>query len=280
VAGDDAGDRLPALRGEVHADVAVVGGGITGVTAAYLLTEAGKRVALVELGRIGQGTTGLTTAKLTVGHNLVYRELAASHGDEVARRYADWNRDAIDRIEDTVRRLGIECGWEAASNYVYTESEDRVADLREEAEAARRAGVETELTTETELPFPVEAALRVDGQAQFHPLQYLRALAAHVAGDGCEVYELTRATGLERGETHTVRTASGAVRARHVVLATQLPFLDRGLFFARAHPRKATPGDGTRRSSASSASTTAPTRCTAGRRTTTSRWTGCPTSGP
>ena len=216
----------------------MVGGGITGVMTAYLLERAGKRVALLELGRIGQGTTGHTTAKLTVGHGLVYGELVAAHGPEVARLYAESNQAAIAELEETVGRHGIDCDWEPASNYVYTVFPDRVRDLEDEADAARLAGVEAVLTRETELPFPVEAALRVDGQAQFHPIEFLQGLASHVAGEGCQVFELTRATCLRRGEVYTVETPLGVARAPHVVLATQLPFADRGLFFAKAHPRK------------------------------------------
>ncbi|HSK15037.1 MAG TPA: FAD-dependent oxidoreductase [Gaiellaceae bacterium] len=228
----------PQLDGELDVDVAVIGGGIVGVTAAHLLVEAGRSVALLELGRLGQGTTGLTTAKLTVGHGLVYARLRSQHGREAARLYAESNRAAIAAIEERVRTLGVDCDWEPADNVVYTERAERVADLREEAEAMREAGVGAELETDVGLPFPVAAAIRVGGQAQFHPLRYLQALAARIRENGGLVFESTRASGVETGALCTVRTATGVVRARHVVVATQLPFLDRGLFFARAHPVK------------------------------------------
>jgi glycine/D-amino acid oxidase-like deaminating enzyme/nitrite reductase/ring-hydroxylating ferredoxin subunit len=230
--------RFARLEGTVEVDVAVVGGGITGVTAAHLLKEAGRRVALVELGRIGEGTSGHTTAKLTVGQSLVYRRLLSAHGEEAARRYAESNRSAIALIGDNVRRLGIDCDWETASNYVYTRDPERVRELEEEAEAASSVGVQAELTTETDLPFPVSAAVRVDGQAQLHPLKYLQGLVEEIPGDGSHVFESTRALGVDRGETSTVETSSGKVLAGHVVVATQLPFLGRGLFFAKAPPWK------------------------------------------
>ena len=110
---------FPGLEGRVEVDAAVVGAGITGVTAAYLLKQAGKRVALVEGGRIGQGTTGRTTAKLTVGHGLVYSELAADRGRDAARQYAEANRSAIVELEAIVSRHGIDCDWEPAANYVH-----------------------------------------------------------------------------------------------------------------------------------------------------------------
>jgi glycine/D-amino acid oxidase-like deaminating enzyme/nitrite reductase/ring-hydroxylating ferredoxin subunit len=98
--------------------------------------------------------------------------------------------------------------------------------------------VHAELTTETELPYEVGAAIRIPGQAQFHPWKYVAALAQLVEGDGSRVFELTRATGVQRGEGCVVEAGGGTIRAAHVVVATQLPFLDRGLYFAKAHPMK------------------------------------------
>jgi len=222
----------------VAVDVAVIGGGITGLTAAYLLKTAGKTVALAELGRIGQGTTGHTTAKLTVGHGLIYAELLRSYDEQVARLYAESNQSAIERIEQIVDQGGISCDFERADNYVYTESSACVPAIEREAHAARRAGIDATLTRETDLPFPVLAAMRVEGQAQFHPGKYLNGLADRVQGDGSTVFEQTRAIRVRSGETCVVETSSGEIRAQHVILATHLPFLDRGFFFAKAHPEK------------------------------------------
>jgi glycine/D-amino acid oxidase-like deaminating enzyme/nitrite reductase/ring-hydroxylating ferredoxin subunit len=229
---------FPQLDGPISVEVAVIGGGITGLTTAYLLKSAGKTVAVAEMGSIGQGATGNTTAKLTVGHHLVYTDLLRAYGEEVARIYADSNQAAINRIEQIVDDVGIACDLERTDNYVYTESPDRIAAIEEEAAAARRAGINAQLTSETDLPFPVRAALRIEGQAQFHPGKYLSGLAECVVGDGSNVFEHTRATGVRSGDTCVVEVGSGVIRAKHVVVATHMPFLDRGLFFAKAHPQK------------------------------------------
>ncbi len=226
----------PALA--VDVDVAVIGAGITGVTAAYMLKQAGKTVALAEQSAIGHGATGYTTAKLTVGHSLIYADLVDSFDVETAGSYARSNQQAIERIDALVQEHGIDCDFERASNFVYTEAADRVEEIEREAEAARSAGLDVELTTETDLPYPVRAAVRVDDQAQFHPWKFIAALARLVEGDGSHVFELTRATNVHSGVPCVVETGTGNVRARHVVVATQLPFLDRGLFFAKAHPMK------------------------------------------
>jgi glycine/D-amino acid oxidase-like deaminating enzyme/nitrite reductase/ring-hydroxylating ferredoxin subunit len=229
--------NFPSLESELRVDVAVLGGGITGITAAHLLKREGKSVALLEAKRIVHGVTGYTTAKLTVGHGLIYARLEKTFGREGATMYADSNRAGIERIARFVDEERLDCDFERTSNFVYTESPDGVQHLREEVEAARRCGVTAELTTETELPFPVAGAVRVDEQAQFHPRRYLLPLAASLPGDGSHVFELTRAHGVRRSDReYVVEADTGAVRARDVVVATHLPFLLRGFFFAKAHP--------------------------------------------
>ena len=228
----------PALTRTIDADIAIVGAGITGLTTAYLLKQAGKTVAVAEMNRVGSGATGYTTAKLTVGHNLIYADLIAKHGERAARLYAESNQAAIERIAGLVAELGIGCDFERAANYVYTEAEACVEALENEADAARRIGVDAELTSNTDLPFDVRAALRVGEQAQFHPLKYLLDLAARVAGDGSHVFEETRVTDVRGRDPYVVETSGGSIRATHVVVATQMPFLHRGLLFAKAHPEK------------------------------------------
>ncbi len=235
---DGADTNYPVADGPIDVDVAVVGAGITGTTAGYLLKQAGKSVALLESDRICAGATGYTTAKLTVGHSLVYRELIDSFGVETARRYARSNQQAIESVAGIVQEHGIDCDFERASNFVYTETSESAREIEREVEAAQLAGLDARLTTETDLPYPVAAAIRVDQQAQFHPWKYVAALAALVHGDGSHVLEQTRATGVQAGDPCTVETTRGVVRAGHVIVATQLPFTDRGLFFARAHPVK------------------------------------------
>ena len=234
----EAGLAFSSLEGELEVDVAVVGAGITGVTAAHLLKQAGGKVALVETNAIGYGATGYTTAKLTVGHSLVYTDLIEAYGEDAARLYARSNQEAIEQVAALVAAHGIDCDLERASNFVYTDSDERIGDIRREVHAARSAGVAAELTSETDLPYPVAAAIRVDGQAQFHPWKYVSALARLVDGDGSRVLERTRATHVRSGDRCVVETRTGSIRARHVIVATQLPFLDRGLYFAKAHPMK------------------------------------------
>ena len=224
--------------GAVDVDVAVVGGGITGITTAVLLKEAGATVALVEAGRIATGSTGYTTAKITTLHGLVYADLIATFGEDGARTYGEANEAGLARIARFVDERGIDCHFARGPAYTYTEDPARVEAVEAEADAARRLGLPATFSTDTDLPFPVLGAVRFDDQARFHPREYCQAMAAAVAGDGSVVLESTRVLDVDAGRPCTVRTDRGDLRAGHVVLATLLPFLDRGGFFAKCHPTR------------------------------------------
>jgi glycine/D-amino acid oxidase-like deaminating enzyme/nitrite reductase/ring-hydroxylating ferredoxin subunit len=219
-------------------DVAVVGAGITGVTAAFLLKRAGKSVALLEMKRVVRGATGYTTAKVTSGHSLVYSALEKSRGEEVARKYAQANEAGLATVRSLVDELEIDCDLETKANYVYTEKRESVERIEAEVAAAKRAGLAADLVFESSLPFPIAGAVRLDEQAQFHPRKYLLAVVEQIDGDGSHVFEMTRARDVRHGSPCIVETEGGSVRAPAVLLATQLPFEDQGLFFAKAHPHR------------------------------------------
>lgn len=232
------GRERPPLAGIHRYDVAVVGAGITGVTTALLLKRAGARVAVLEMGAVCQGVTGYTTAKVTSLHQLVYAELASRFDDETAQIYGAANQAALEQIAAFVRQLDIDCAFERRPALTYTLDSEQVARVEAEAQTAARVGLPAHFVTETDLPFPVAGAVRFDNQAQFHPRDYVQALAEEVDGGGCTVYERSRVVDVRDGSPCRVETPEGAVEANHVVLATHLPLLDRGLFFAKAHPSR------------------------------------------
>jgi glycine/D-amino acid oxidase-like deaminating enzyme/nitrite reductase/ring-hydroxylating ferredoxin subunit len=228
------------LERDLDVDVAVVGGGITGLTTALLLQREGASVAVIEADRVGAGTTGHTTGKLSSQHDLRYHQLTEQHGAQVAQVYADANQSAIGTIERLADEVEADCQLTRASSYLYTLDPGMVDDLRREDEAARAVGLPSTFTTSTDLPFEVLGAVRFDDQAHFHASRYTAALARALADGGATIVERTRAMGVEEDDdVATVQTEHGSVRARHVVVATLVPFLDRGGFFAKVRPKRA-----------------------------------------
>jgi glycine/D-amino acid oxidase-like deaminating enzyme/nitrite reductase/ring-hydroxylating ferredoxin subunit len=223
----------PALE---PVDVAVLGGGIAGVTTAYLLRQAGLRVALLEARRLLGGVTGHTTAKVSAQHGLIYSDLRRRFGDDAAAGYGAGQLAALRWIGAEAARLGVDCEWAVRDSYVYTENPDQRDQLEQEASDAAALGLPASYTDRLDLPYPVAGAVRFAAQAQFHPVRWLRALARRIPGEGSYVAEGVRALDVSTGDPHVVRTERGELAARHVVVATHFPILDRGFFFARMAP--------------------------------------------
>ncbi|MFF3501240.1 FAD-dependent oxidoreductase [Streptomyces sp. NPDC003247] len=236
------GAPAPPPEGPLSVDTAVVGAGVAGLSTAWELARRGRSVAVLEAHRIAAGVTGHTTAKLTAQHTLVYDRLRRTRGPEAARLYARSQTDAVRHAAETVEELGVDCEWEDAAALTYAEDPARTAQLEAEAEAAREAGLPAEYVTETDLPFPVAGAVRVDGQAQFHPRKYLLALAEDIRRLGGTLHEHTRVTALHEGRPCELTVESPAsattVTAHSVVVATHYPAFDRALLFTRLSPRR------------------------------------------
>lgn len=224
----------PPLEDDRTVDVVVVGAGIAGVSTAWELVRAGRSVALVEADRVVTGVTGYTTAKLSSLHTMAYGKIRKTFGAKGARSYAQAQQDALGRVRSVSEELGIDCELERTSAFTYVESESAVAQVEEEVEAAVDAGLAAGFVTDTGLPFPVAGAVRLDGQAQFHPRKYLLGLIEDFVAHGGLVFEQTRITGLDEGEPCTVTAENGrTITAADVVVATHYPVFDRALMFTR-----------------------------------------------
>jgi glycine/D-amino acid oxidase-like deaminating enzyme/nitrite reductase/ring-hydroxylating ferredoxin subunit len=229
----------PALDEDVHVDACVVGAGISGLSAAFELSRLGASVAVLEARHVAAGASGYNTAKLSSLHGLTYSKLERRLGSEMAALYGAANERGIERIHEIADELEIDCDLRRKPNLVYTESDGDRAEIEQEVEAARRALLPARLVEEADLPFPIAAAVQFDDQAEFHPVEYLDGLARWLAGEGVRIHEGTRAVSLSAGSPCRVRTDGGrTVTAGSVVVATHLPFLDRGAFFARCHPER------------------------------------------
>jgi glycine/D-amino acid oxidase-like deaminating enzyme/nitrite reductase/ring-hydroxylating ferredoxin subunit len=233
------GTSYPRLNADQDADVVVVGAGITGLTTALLLAQSGMSVTLLESHRVSTGTTGYTTAKVTSLHSLIYASLINQLGQDKARWYGQANQAAIEQIANLVDSLSIDCQFTRAPAYTYTVDPDQRSSIEAEVSAAQSLGLPASLAKDTELPYSIEAAVRFEDQAHFHPRRYALGLASALEATGGVIFEQSRAIDIdERDGAVLVQTTGGQVRANAAVVATLLPFLDIGGYFATAHPSR------------------------------------------
>jgi glycine/D-amino acid oxidase-like deaminating enzyme/nitrite reductase/ring-hydroxylating ferredoxin subunit len=231
--------QLSRLEQDLRADVAVLGGGIVGLTTALLLAESGVSVVLLEANQVARGVSGHTTAKVSSQHGLIYDQLRSNFGAEGARTYGQANEAALAWIAERIARDKLDCDFRRQASYAYVTSSDKRSQVQDEAEAAREVGLPATFVEDTPLPYDVEAAVRFDDQAELHARKYLLALAERLrASDQCRIFENSHAVEVDTDEHCVVKTPGGRVTADQVVVATHYPFLDRSLAFARVHPQR------------------------------------------
>ena len=222
-------EKRPSLKGEIETEIAIIGGGMTGVLTAWQLQKSGKKAVVLERYSVGSGQTGNTTAKITSQHGMCYANMIEKYGTAKARQYALANENARKEYMRIIQTENIDCNFETVCSYVYGKSAGR---LEEEIRAAKSLGLPAELSREhLTLPFPVWGAVKFRNQAQFHPLKFLSALTQDLT-----IYENTP---VKRAEGHMLTTPEGQVKAENIIFACHFPFVNiPGLYFARMHQER------------------------------------------
>lgn len=204
-------------------DVAIVGGGITGVTASLLLQQAGRNCILLEAENIGFGTTGGTTAHLNTLLDTPYTTIIKNFGEDGARSVARAVREAIDVIERHVSAYGIDCGFETAPAYLFSQDEKQSKELQDVFDACRTVGLAIDYADGIPVPVPMQKAVRVERQAKFHPMRYVHALAHAFENLGGAILQYAPVTKVTEGDIITLDAGGKTIHAHNLVYATHTP---------------------------------------------------------
>ena len=223
---------FPPLARDLDPDVAIVGAGITGLTAAVLLSRTGLRVAVLERDRIASGETGYTTSHLTEAVDARYQSIIKDFGVEAALLVGRSQRDAISQIESLAASMRG-AAVERTPGYLYTEKAEDVAFLADELDAARRAGCAVEWVDDVPLPFPTRGGVRWERQAQVHATAYVTGLAKEAVSRGVAIFGNTIVKEVHEGEPCRLQTDRYHVRARHVLVAANVPVNNRVLLHTK-----------------------------------------------
>lgn len=227
--------QLPEFRAldrDLTVDVVIVGGGMTGITAAYLLHNEGVRVALLERERFARADTGHTTAHLTYVTDYRLHELVKRFGREAARRFWRAGAIAIDQIENIVRQTGAECDFRRVPGFLHEAIRDQgekpndtrkeIELLRQDLELAREFGFDAGFVHQVDF-LGGRAGLRFANQAKFHPRKYLKFLLRTLAADGVALFETTNFESVTEGASPVVHANGHRIRCEYLIFATHNP---------------------------------------------------------
>lgn len=226
--------NYPSLEKNVETDVCIVGGGIVGITTAFLLADAVREVTLIDWARIITGVTGHTTAKVTSLHGLIYHQLANNLSFEKAKQHIEANEKAINFVENLSKKLNIQCDFIRTQAFTFAEDREDVDFVKKEVEILKKFGLDASFEDKIPLNIQSYGSVRLSSQGQFHPRKYLLGLVKNMKK--VKIYENTKAIGFEEGEPNIIKTEKAIIKAKDIVLATQMPFFKiPGAYFSKLY---------------------------------------------
>lgn len=245
--------EYPKLTEDRAEDIVIIGGGLSGLTTAYYLGKAGKKVVVLEKDKICNHTSGNTTAKITSQHGLFYSYLLQSVGKEAAQQYLESNEKAIKNIAKIIEEEKIECDFEWQDAYVFTQSKQDVEKIKKEVQALEYLNFPCEFVENIEIPIKekqkeedknhiniqkkVLGAIKFKNQAQFNPCLYAQGLANKIEESGSKIYENSKVIDIKKeGKNYLVITEESTIKAKTIVIASHYPIINApGFYFMKMY---------------------------------------------
>lgn len=211
-----------SLDRKISVDVAIIGGGITGITTAQILSNQGLKVAVLESRKVGQGTSGQSTGNLYALTEYSLKELKDKYDLETVQKVILSRLEGIEHIGENVKRFGIGCDLKIQPMYLF--EKDNSLNIDKEIEILSDTGLTYSRLNTDDFPFPYDSGLIVENQVQFNPLTYTQQLAKHIYDSNCEIFEDTHVSEIEDEGDFVYLTANeNRIKAKYVVHATHTP---------------------------------------------------------
>ncbi|MFV0393788.1 MAG: FAD-dependent oxidoreductase [Coprobacillaceae bacterium] len=213
---------LPKINQNLNIDIAIIGGGITGIMCAYYLRNSGKKIAVFVQGTIGCQTTGHTTAKISYLHKTIYQFLIHYYNTEIAHLYLESNKQAMEDIENIIKEEKIECDYQKNNAFIYTKHQSNSKYIKKEIEALQKLGVKTIVNQHKDKS--ILNSVGVDNQAVFHLLKYIYAIVEKCRESGITIYENSKAIDFDIQKNRTIFKCNDyTVSSKQTVFATRYP---------------------------------------------------------
>ena len=225
-------ENYESLNNDINTDCLIVGGGIAGLTTAYLLAKENKKVTIVEADEIGFGASGRNTGKVTSQHGLIYSIIEKEYSSEKARLYYDANEEGLKLIKDIIEENNIDCNFKVVPSFVYTEEEKYIKDIKKEYEICNKLRIPCEYMNKKDVPLNIKSALCFENQGQFNPKKYVDALAKINKKLGVKIYENTPVVDVNIDEECVVKCANNnIIKAKNLILTSCNAWYDGLRFF-------------------------------------------------
>ncbi len=231
-------ENKPEANKNLKTDICIVGAGIFGITCAYYLTKLGYKVIVLEKDKVGQKTTGHTTAKITSQHGLFYNYLVNSYSKQFAKDYLNANEEAIENIENIINEEKIKCDFEKQNSFLYTTNVEDLPTLEKELKTLEDIGFcNCDFVTKAGLPFEIQGAICFKNQASFHPVKYLLGLCNSITSRGGKIFTEAPVFDIEKNvDGYTSFSNNFKVKSKYVIIATHYPIINfPGFYFTKMY---------------------------------------------
>lgn len=228
------------LNNDINTDILIIGGGITGISTAFYLKDKNLDITLIEANKIGSGATLNTTGKITFLQGLIYHKLEKIFDYETSLKYLQSQLDAINLIENNIKKYNIDCDYKQNSSFVYTNNDSEIKEFLKEQKFLDKTNLAYKIINKLPNNIECKYGIKVDNTAVFHPIKYLYSLTKELIKNNIKIYENTSALKIEKKEqNYLIYTENATIKANKIVVATHYPFfITPGLIPFKTHLEK------------------------------------------